>query len=164
MPRQAAPRAFRPSLECLEHRELPSGLLPTLQNLNNNLNTSANNFRTDQALVAGYQANPPAGGSNVIGPQYGKAVVDYQQMISDQFAIQQTGAADIAAINFGTFASGNAALFAFAVFFIDPQFQKVVNEANGTVSGVSGQANQTYNFSPLPIGALPSIASHVGVT
>jgi hypothetical protein len=163
-----ASRSFKPALEALEGRELPSGLLPTLQNLNSNLNTSANNFLTDQAVLAGYQTNQPSGGSTTVGQQYLKTTVDYQQMISDQFAIQQTGAADINFVNFASFLfaaqTGNSSAYFATVFFVDPLFQNVIDSANNTIGNASAQANQTYNFSPLPIGSLPSIASQTAVS
>ncbi len=164
MPRPTTPRTFKPSLESLEERVTPAEmLLPNLQYLYGKMSDSANNFVTDQAVLAGFQNNSSAS-VQTIGKQYTRTTTDYQQMISDQFAIQQTGAADILAVNTAAYASGNQQFIALALFYFDPQFQNVINQANATVDNVSAQANQTYVFASVPGVTWPSIASQVGVT
>src|SRR5690349_8088439 len=91
------PLCFKPALETLERREMPSGLLGALQSLNNDLNSANSSFQADQALLVSFQTSPPSSLSQAeIGSQYDQATVDYQRMLSDQSAIQKTGAADIA--------------------------------------------------------------------
>lgn len=158
------PRSFQPTLETLEAREMPSGLLAALQSLSSDLNSANSSFQSDQALLASFQTSPPSSLSEAeIGSQYGKATVDYQRMISDQSAIQKTGAADIAVLNVAAAATGNSEVIALTLFVIDPQFQNIINQANTTVSNVSSQVNQSYTFPVAPF-ALPPIASRVSTT
>lgn len=164
MPTRPTPRSFQPTLETLEGREMPSGLLAALQSLNNDLNSANSSFQADQALLVSLQTSPPPSLSQAeIGSQYDKATVDYQRMLSDQSAIQKTGAADIAFLNLAAGATGNSELIALTLLVVDPQFQKVINQANTTVSNVSSQVNQSYTFPVAPF-ALPPIASRVSTT
>ncbi len=166
MRRHATNRPCRPVLEVLEGRELPSGLLGTLQGLQGDLNTANSNFNRDFAALQGSQSvtstTTPAG----LLTQYSNATADWQRMLSDQLAIQQTGAADINFLNFAAFASGNADIFFATLFFVDPAFQNVINQANTTVGNAQPNANTPFNFTTNPLlaasfpGTTPSIASN----
>lgn len=164
MPTRPTPRPFQPTLEALEGREMPSGLLAALESLGNDLNTANNSFQADQALLASFQTSPPSSLSQAeIGSQYDKATVDYQRMLSDQSAIQKTGAADIAFLNLAAAAGGNAQVIGLTLFVVDPQFRKVIDQADATVGNVSSQVNQSYTFPVAPF-ALPPIAGRVSTT
>jgi hypothetical protein len=167
-------RHFKPALEVLEGRELPSGLLPTLQNLNSDLNTANSNFTTNyNALTASQSATSLTTPSQLL-TQYSNATANWQRMISDQAAINNTGSADISFVDSAAYLyatqTGNSSVYWGTVFFVNPLFQNVINTANNTVASASGNANATFNFTTNPLltaafpGTTPSIASHTATT
>jgi hypothetical protein len=155
-----ARRSFRPALETLEGREVPSTLLGNLQTIQNDLNIATNAFITDQAVLAGFQSPAPSGGSQQVATQLSQTTADYQRMVNDNFSIQKTGAQDIMTINLVALATGNPAIIGAAFFLIDPQFTTLMAQSSITLGNVSAQANQTYNFVGT-LGVQPSIASQV---
>ncbi len=160
MSRPPTRRAFKPTLEALEERMVPTDLLDSLQSVLNDLNVASNAFLVDQGVLQGYQPAAPTGGAAQVSAQYGRTLGDYQRMINDQFTIQTNGPADIAKINFFALATGNPDVIGLVVFGLDPKFQSIINQANAAISNASAQANQTYNFIGT-LGVQPSIASQV---
>jgi hypothetical protein len=163
MPSPTTRRTFKPALEYLEERELPTTVVGNVQALGYNLNVAANTFLVDQAVLAGYQPFAPSGGSAAVSTQYAKVTADYQQMLNDQSSIQKRAAADIALTNYAAATNGNPQLVVLALLYIEPQIQNVVNQASATIGNASAQANQTYNFIGT-LGPQPSIASQAGST
>ncbi len=171
---QPTNRPFKPSLEVLEGRELPSGLLPTLQALGSDLTTANANFTTDFAALQASQSATSTTTPSQLLTQYSKATSDWQRMISDQSAIDNTGSADISFLNLASYVyasqTHNPTVYYATLFFIDPMFQNVINTANNTVAAASGNANATFNFTTNPLlalsfpGTTASVASNTATT
>jgi hypothetical protein len=159
-------RSFKPCLEQLEAREVPqaaifqglaaiqSQLLPVVQNLNNDLNSAINNFKTDFATLQAQVATTstaPFNSTSAITATLQSLNSDWQRVLTDQSAIKSTVTADINFLNIGSFAyaqdTGNFNAFLFNVLFVDPQFQNILNTANNTVSSQSANANSSI---PIP--------------
>jgi hypothetical protein len=159
-------RSFKPCLEQLEAREVPqaaifqglaaiqSQLLPVVQNLNNDLNSAINNFKTDFATLQAQVATTstaPFNSTSAITATLQSLNSDWQRVLTDQSAIKSTVTADINFLNIGSFAyaqdTGNFNVFLFNVLFVDPQFQNILNTANNTVSSQSANANSSI---PIP--------------
>jgi hypothetical protein len=167
-------RSCKPTLELLESRELPSGLLPTLQNLNSDLNTANSKFSTDFAALQASQSATSTTTPSGLLTQYANATSDWQRMISDQSAIQKTGSADIAFLSFASWAAavttGNPSIYWATVFFVTPSFQNIINQANTTVDTAKTNANTTFDFTTNPLlatafpGTTASIASHTATS
>jgi hypothetical protein len=84
IPSCPARRCFNLTLEILEGRQLPSGLLAALLGLNNDLIVANSSFQTDQATLAHFKSSlPPSNGHVVVGNDYDKTTLDDQRMISD---------------------------------------------------------------------------------
>jgi hypothetical protein len=171
---QPTNRPFKPSLEVLEGRELPSGLLPTLQNLGTDLTAANSNFTTDFAALQASQSATSTTTPSQLLTQYSKATADWQRMITDQAAINKTGSADIGFVDtvayWDAIQTGNSSIYWGTLFFVNPLFQGVINSANNTVATASGNANATFNFTTNPLlalsfpGTTPSVASHTATT
>ncbi len=152
--RKVRPRpSFRPDLECLERREVLSNSFISLSTLNaylGQLNQQTNDFKTQQAQLVADNSNPGVNAGKVAS-DYLTAETSYQQMIVNQYLVQQAAGKDVQLINAVAFAAsaytGNYSILLGALFFVDPQYKNVENAANSDVSSVHQQAAiQSYDF------------------
>jgi hypothetical protein len=173
MSRHQSDRTFKPALETLERRELPATglgvslfagtLVSNLSALNSSETNAANQFKTDQSALAALSSGVTSAAS--IQSQYAKAQTDYQAVLDYQSAIQRTEAADVSFLGAASlFSSGSSTDFFLYLFFVQPQLQTQLTNANNTASGVSSQANTVYNTGNFtvffPPNGLASIASN----
>jgi hypothetical protein len=161
-------RSFRPELEYLEDRRVLSSSSPlslhTLNGLLDNLNNNTNNFKTQQSVLAGYESNPPLsppgpGGTKavietgLIGDQYTRTAETYQQMVIEQFTIDQAVSKAVPLMTLGSLAIsaklGNYDIAFATIFFVAPQYKKIETSANNQINSVNAQASQTYSFAEL---------------
>jgi hypothetical protein len=160
--------SFKPCLEQLETREAPaalisayqsiqSQLLPVVQNLNTDLNSAISNFQTDYGNLKSALTAPSTTSSGGIAVDLALTTADWQRVLSDQSAINNTVNADInhfnnVALAFA-FQSGNFNIYLITLQFVDPQFKNIENTANNTVNGQQSNAN-----TPIPVTSTNGIS------
>jgi hypothetical protein len=151
-------RSFKPRLETLEPREMPAaGLLGAVQALQTDLNTANGDFSANFATLASQGA-----GSTATAGQFGTTLANttanWQRVLSDQAAIQSTATADINFLNLASFVfasqTHNSNVFFATVFFVDPQFQNIINSVNTAVNNSSASANANINVTNPAVSAV----------
>ena len=176
MTRNSGTRTFRPSLERLETRDLPSFLLTgalnqviqPLQNINKDLNDAANAVKGAFNALTADKSNGAS--SAQVALDFSAGVSSYQRALNDQHTISAGSAAIQAFINIvviAEFQSGDVIdiiIIDFGSFFnlhpLQP-LQNVVANANSTVGGLQSMVSPTWSGLGSASLSLPSIASQV---
>lgn len=176
MTRNSGIRTVRPTLECLETRDLPSFLLTgalnnvvqPLQNINKDLNDAANAVKNAFTALTADKSNGTT--SAQVALDFSAGVSSYQRVLNDQHSIIAESAGITAFVNtvaVTEFLSGDALdliiLDFGAIFNIRPlqPLQDLVSSANSAVNSL--QSDVTASWSGLGSAGinLPSIASQV---
>jgi hypothetical protein len=139
-------RSFKPLLETLEPREMPAaGLLGAVQALQTDLNTANGDFSANFATLASQGSLGSTATAGQFGTTLANTTANWQRVLTDQAAIKSTATADMNFLNLATFLSGNSSLYFATVFFVDPQFQNIINSVNTAVNNSSASANADVN-------------------
>jgi hypothetical protein len=143
MKKSPTPCSFRPALEVLERRELPSSV--NLGGLINTLNADASRFQQSQQTLVTLSQGSAATATTVTN-QYLGALGNYQLVLNDQRGLQSEASSAQTSLTLAAASSGNQQLFLYTLLVIDPFIQNQVNQANNTVNGLSAQVNATYTY------------------
>ena len=176
MTRNNGTRTFRPTLERLETRDLPSFLLAgalnqviqPLQNINKDLNDAATAV---QGAFNALTADKSNGASSAkVAQDFSAGVSSYQRVLNDQHTIAAGSAAIQAFVNIVViteFQSGDSldiiVLTFGPIFNIRPlqPLQDVVTNANSTVNSLQSFVTPSWTGLGSASISLPSIASQV---
>lgn len=172
MSRNLNARSVKPMLEQLEDRVTPTVLLGNsqvvsamvtgLNNVLSDMKTAQNNLATDfnnsKAALASTQFTPtPPNGDNVRlwSHPFGKAVADYQQILSDQAAIHQmvtTDQAVLKGVAFAELIDGDPIDFFILTFFPNSSFNSasqlttIQNQADSIKNDTTVQNEVNFTF------------------